>query len=266
MWLNPAFEEGRTHEFTKETQRPQEGGIDPVGALFGARSPEGSLDREGAALNSEMNRLAPVSLPVPQPRSPLVPKSPASVVSVSIHYNACDHLGTPRLRMDEQASFPECRHFEASSLKLTPFTPALAPSRFTVHERDEASSYDYIHFRLYASSVRLFLKPDAITGNVFDPQSWNVYAYVGYNPVGRNDPTGRRANLATPRAHTSRLRAAGPLGQRSHCTMSSAVLYGRRVITPVQNKWPSCLRSQAGRVPRRRRGSRVWPFTRRVSG
>ncbi|MFZ5983092.1 MAG: RHS repeat domain-containing protein [Acidobacteriota bacterium] len=113
-----------------------------------------------------------------------------SLSSITIRYYACDHLGTPRLIMDEQGAALERRDFEPFGVQLEPHTPAIASSRFTVHERDEVTTYDYMHFRFYASSTGRFLKPDNAWGSVMSPQSWNLYVYCQSNPVGRNDPTG----------------------------------------------------------------------------
>ena len=72
------------------------------------------------------------------------------------------------------------------------------PSRFTGKERDAESGLDYFGARYYASTMGRFLSPDwsakvvpvpyAKLGN---PQSLNLYAYVGNNPLTRFDPDGR---------------------------------------------------------------------------
>ncbi|HQO21286.1 MAG TPA: RHS repeat-associated core domain-containing protein, partial [Acidobacteriota bacterium] len=48
----------------------------------------------------------------------------------------------------------------------------------------------YMHFRYYGSNIGRFMKPDPVGGNPGNPQSWNLYAYVGNNPINRTDPTG----------------------------------------------------------------------------
>ncbi|MFZ5983093.1 MAG: RHS repeat domain-containing protein [Acidobacteriota bacterium] len=125
----------------------------------------------------------------------ILPYSPTPLLTYShssptIRYYACDHLGTPRLIMDEQGAALERRDFEPFGVQLEPHTPAIASSRFTVHERDEATSYDYMHARFYALSLGRFMKPDVIPGKPGDPQSWNLYTYVRGNPVNLVDPLG----------------------------------------------------------------------------
>lgn len=41
--------------------------------------------------------------------------------------------------------------------------------------------------------ITQFTQPDSIMPDPYNPQDWNGYAYVGYNPVNRVDPDGYRA-------------------------------------------------------------------------
>ena len=65
-------------------------------------------------------------------------------------------------------------------------------SRSTGKERDTESGNDYFGARYYASSMGGFLSPDPLlnSGRPDDPQTWNRYAYVRNNPLGRIDPSG----------------------------------------------------------------------------
>ena len=67
---------------------------------------------------------------------------------------------------------------------------------YTGQERDSLTNYDYMHFRYYSSSIGRFLKPDNIIGNLYNPQSWNLYSYVHNNPVNFNDPSGHYCKAA----------------------------------------------------------------------
>jgi RHS repeat-associated protein len=72
-----------------------------------------------------------------------------------------------------------------------------SPNHFTGKERDQESQLDYFGARYYASSMGRFMTPDwaakatavpyADFGN---PQSLNLYVYVGNNPLSRADADG----------------------------------------------------------------------------
>jgi RHS repeat-associated protein len=70
-------------------------------------------------------------------------------------------------------------------------------SRYTGKERDTESGNDYFDARYYSSSMGRFLSPDWSAqvspvpyAKLDDPQTLNLYAYVGNNPLSRTDPTG----------------------------------------------------------------------------
>jgi len=69
--------------------------------------------------------------------------------------------------------------------------------RYTGKERDTESGNDYFGARYYASSVGRFMSPDWAAkatpvpyAKLDNPQSLNLYAYVGNNPLSRIDPDG----------------------------------------------------------------------------
>jgi RHS repeat-associated protein len=71
------------------------------------------------------------------------------------------------------------------------------PSIFTGKERDQESGNDYFGARYYASSMGRFMSPDWSAKvepvpyvKLSDPQTLNLYAYVGNNPLSRFDATG----------------------------------------------------------------------------
>jgi RHS repeat-associated protein len=68
---------------------------------------------------------------------------------------------------------------------------------FTGKERDTESGNDYFGARYYASTVGRFMNPDWSArvepvpySKLDDPQSLNLYAYVGNNPLGAVDENG----------------------------------------------------------------------------
>jgi RHS repeat-associated protein len=71
------------------------------------------------------------------------------------------------------------------------------PRYFTGKERDSESGNDYFGARYYASAMGRFLSPDWAAkivpvpyAKLNNPQSLNLYAYVGNNPLSRRDPDG----------------------------------------------------------------------------
>jgi len=77
------------------------------------------------------------------------------------------------------------------------FDVRFVPTRSTGKERDSESGNDYFGARYYASSMGRFLSPDWSAkvmpvpyAKLGDPQTLNLYAYVGNNPLSRTDPTG----------------------------------------------------------------------------
>jgi RHS repeat-associated protein len=66
------------------------------------------------------------------------------------------------------------------------------PTSFTGKERDAESGLDNFGARYDASSVGRFMTPDPLmaSAKVWDPQTWNRYAYALNNPLKYVDPTG----------------------------------------------------------------------------
>jgi RHS repeat-associated protein len=69
--------------------------------------------------------------------------------------------------------------------------------KFTGKERDAESGLDYFGARYYASNMGRFMSPDWAAkaepvpyAKLDNPQSLNLYSYVGNNPLSRFDPDG----------------------------------------------------------------------------
>jgi RHS repeat-associated protein len=70
---------------------------------------------------------------------------------------------------------------------------ALIASRYTGKERDSESGLDYFGARYYSSSMGRFSSPDPsglYYADPANPQSLNLYSYVGNNPLIFTDPSG----------------------------------------------------------------------------
>jgi RHS repeat-associated protein len=69
--------------------------------------------------------------------------------------------------------------------------------RYTGKERDSESGNDYFMARYYSSAMGRFLSPDWSAkedpvpyAKLDDPQTLNLYSYVGNNPLARADADG----------------------------------------------------------------------------
>jgi RHS repeat-associated protein len=64
--------------------------------------------------------------------------------------------------------------------------------KYATYTRDSATGFDYAVNRYYASQWGRFLSPDPYAGSSdpSNPQSWNLYPYVGGDPVNSSDPSG----------------------------------------------------------------------------
>ncbi len=64
--------------------------------------------------------------------------------------------------------------------------------QFTGEQRDAAENLYYLRARYYDPTSARFLGNDPLRGSLLNPQSQNLYAYVGNNPINRVDPSGLR--------------------------------------------------------------------------
>jgi RHS repeat-associated protein len=107
-------------------------------------------------------------------------------------YHHPDRLGT-RLVTNVQNT----TYFEQSSLPYGTARSAESTGatnrRFTTYDRSATSGLDYALNRHYDSLQGRFTQVDPIgagASSLSDPQSWNMYAYCGGDPVNRTDPSG----------------------------------------------------------------------------
>ena len=70
--------------------------------------------------------------------------------------------------------------------------PTPDPRQFAGQERDADTGFDYFGARYYQNVTARFtsVDPGHVNGDVFDPQSWNGYAYALNNPLRFVDPHG----------------------------------------------------------------------------
>lgn len=124
----------------------------------------------------------------------LIAKFDANGVRTDYHV---DHLGTPRIAMNPNGTvqryymyYPYGQEFNA------PATADTFRLRFTGHERDlldtvnAADDNEYHHARNFSLITARYNSPDPVRGEIFSPQHWNLFSYVGGNPMNRTDPFG----------------------------------------------------------------------------
>jgi RHS repeat-associated protein len=116
-----------------------------------------------------------------------------ATVGAGTFFSHSDWIGTERVRN----VFTSPTYLESCS--SLPFGDALtcqgngdfSTLHFTGKEHDYESGLDYFGARFDASSFGRFMSPDEPKySSKFDPQSWNLYSYVGNDPLGRIDPDG----------------------------------------------------------------------------
>jgi RHS repeat-associated protein len=123
----------------------------------------------------------------------LATEEPNGVGGEIVHYHHPDRLGTRLVTNNADTTY-----FEQVGL---PFgTPLDAEStgatnrRFTSYDRSATTGLDYAVNRHYDSKQGRFTQPDPLglsSASLADPQSLNMYSYVGNDPMNRVDPDGQ---------------------------------------------------------------------------
>jgi RHS repeat-associated protein len=113
-----------------------------------------------------------------------------------LHFYFDDPLGSRRVQTDYAGNIEKtCSSLPYGDAESCAPTPT--ENLFTGKERDSESGNDYFGARYYASSMGRFMSPDWSAkeepvpyAKLDDPQTLNLYAYVGNNPLTRVDADG----------------------------------------------------------------------------
>jgi RHS repeat-associated protein len=116
-----------------------------------------------------------------------------------------DHLGTPRMILDQTGSLANMKRHDYLPFGEELFAPTSGRSaaqgyaggdgvrqQFTQKERDVETGLDYFDARYFAATQGRFTSVDPLleSADPLMPQSWNRYSYVLNNPLVYTDPTG----------------------------------------------------------------------------
>jgi RHS repeat-associated protein len=119
----------------------------------------------------------------------------ATYDSVGLHYQLADWEGTRRVQTSGSGAIEEmCSSYPfGDNLSCTGSGNDATEQHFTGKQRDTESGNDYFKYRYYASTTGRWLSPDPSKltyADLGNPQSLNLYNYVGNNPLIRIDLEG----------------------------------------------------------------------------
>ncbi|HUY81589.1 MAG TPA: RHS repeat-associated core domain-containing protein [Acidobacteriaceae bacterium] len=116
-----------------------------------------------------------------------------------------DQLGSTRLITAVNQSIVDNMDYEPFGQQTA--GGSATTHKFTGKQRDGEDGLDYFGARYYSSSMGRFMSPDWSSrpegvpyAQLDNPQSLNLYGYVGNDPVDRVDPDGHFMTLAEERA------------------------------------------------------------------
>lgn len=116
----------------------------------------------------------------------------AQTPAVTVEYHHLDAVGSVRAVTDASAAIVRRHDYFPFGDGPVDVAAEADPVRFGGKARDRETGLDYFGARYYASRSGRFttVDPGHVGGNIFDPQSWNAYAYARNNPLKYVDPTG----------------------------------------------------------------------------
>ena len=140
----------------------------------------------------------------------------AGAFTAAYTYHA-DHLGSVRFLTDAAGTIVNAYDYDSYGRPQLGIITIDQPFAYTGREWDEASELYHYRARAYDPGTGRFLQEDPLG---FAAGDMNVYRYVGSNPVGFTDPTGKTletAILSGERAG-SLISVINPVSQAISCT------------------------------------------------
>jgi RHS repeat-associated protein len=115
----------------------------------------------------------------------------------TIYYLFADHLGSTRAMTQSNGVMCFASDYYPYGQELNFLNTCPLGYKFTGYERDTESGLDYAFARYYNPRIGRFMSGDPLGGDILDPQSLNLYSYVGANPENRIDSVGMSPDEAT---------------------------------------------------------------------
>jgi RHS repeat-associated protein len=110
----------------------------------------------------------------------------------TVHYYFSDQLNSASTITDPSGNVQERHYYYPYGGLVTSIGSDTNHYKFTGKERDSESGLDNFGARYDASSMGRFMTPDSLRySDLGDPQSLNLYSYVGNHPTSMIDPDGR---------------------------------------------------------------------------
>ncbi|AKB32386.1 hypothetical protein MSSIH_1696 [Methanosarcina siciliae HI350] len=117
----------------------------------------------------------------------------AKETSESMEWYLSDHIGSTSLMVDETGLEVErTDYFPYGQVR----SGGLEKYGFTGQENDADTGLMYYGARYYSPEYRVFVQPDTMLPDPYNPQALNRYAYALNNPVKYTDPSGHYVETA----------------------------------------------------------------------
>jgi RHS repeat-associated protein len=140
--------------------------------------------------------------------------------SLTYYYHK-DHLGSTAAVTDETGQKKEGTTYEPFGSSRSHEGTDISAYKFTDQELDnETNLYNY-DARLYDPVLGMFVTPDSIVPDEYDPQMLNRYAYCRNNPLIYTDPSGHKVTIEISREYPSGISTPGSLNVSSDVTGES---------------------------------------------
>ncbi|WP_048065292.1 DUF2341 domain-containing protein [Methanosarcina acetivorans] len=110
----------------------------------------------------------------------------AKETSESMEWYLSDHIGSTSLMVNENGLEVERTDFPYGQVR----SGGLEKYGFTGQENDADTGLMYYGARYYSPEYRVFVQPDTMLPDPYNPQALNRYSYVLNNPVKYTDPSG----------------------------------------------------------------------------